>query len=321
LTSGETVDSSLGEPADRQLRREVAASLATPPRRLPGKLLYDERGCALFDRLTEQPEYYMTRTELDLVSKYATEIADQVPVTRLIDLGSGFVTKTKIILAALARRYGNIHYLPVDVSVDALQLANKIIGTHPNIEIEPVVADFETDMSFLRRSAPTLITVFGNTVGNLEADRRRSFLRNVREVLEPGGYVLLSVDLVKDPAVLVRAHNDVAQAAAEFHRHALHVINASMHADFDPDKFDYSARWNPAMSRVEMFLQPIVTHQVSIRDLPLEVTFAAGEEILAGFSVKFDEAALEAECAAAGFMPYKWWVDPLKRIGVLVAKC
>jgi L-histidine N-alpha-methyltransferase len=299
----------------------VAASLATPPRRLPGKLLYDERGCALFDRLTEQPEYYMTRTELDLVSKYATEIADQVPVTRLIDLGSGFVTKTKIILAALARRHGNIHYLPVDVSVDALQLANKIIGRHPNIEIEPVVADFETDMSFLRRPAPTLVTVFGNTVGNLEPDRRRSFLHNVRAMLAHGSYVLLSVDLVKDPAVLVRAHNDAGQAAAEFHRHALHVINASMRADFDPDKFDYSARWNPAMSRVEMFLQPTVTHQVSIRDLPLDVTLAAGEKILAGFSVKFDEAALEAECVAAGCTPYKWWVDPLKRIGVLVAKC
>ncbi|HVZ34675.1 MAG TPA: L-histidine N(alpha)-methyltransferase, partial [Polyangiaceae bacterium] len=43
---------------------EVLAGLRGQPKRLPCKLLYDARGSALFERITQLPEYYCTRVEL-----------------------------------------------------------------------------------------------------------------------------------------------------------------------------------------------------------------------------------------------------------------
>ena len=41
----------------------VRRGLTATPKRLPPFLFYDERGSRLFDRITELPEYYLTRAE------------------------------------------------------------------------------------------------------------------------------------------------------------------------------------------------------------------------------------------------------------------
>ena len=48
---------------------DVLAGLSARPRALPSKYFYDARGSALFECITRQPEYYLTRAELELLSR------------------------------------------------------------------------------------------------------------------------------------------------------------------------------------------------------------------------------------------------------------
>ena len=71
---------------------DVIAGLSSDPRTLPCKYFYDERGAALFQKICELPEYYVTRTEIDILDRNRAEIASQIgPNIELIGLGTGLL--------------------------------------------------------------------------------------------------------------------------------------------------------------------------------------------------------------------------------------
>src|SRR3954470_9031860 len=47
--------------------RAALSGLTASPKTLPATLFYDQEGCRLFYRITELPEYYLTRTETGLL--------------------------------------------------------------------------------------------------------------------------------------------------------------------------------------------------------------------------------------------------------------
>ena len=51
---------------------EVWCGLTKRPRSLVPWMLYDAEGSRLFERITSLPEYYPTRTEREILAKYAT---------------------------------------------------------------------------------------------------------------------------------------------------------------------------------------------------------------------------------------------------------
>jgi L-histidine N-alpha-methyltransferase len=51
----------------------VAAGLGRTSRALPPRYFYDAKGSALFERITELPEYYPTRTEAIILAGAAPE--------------------------------------------------------------------------------------------------------------------------------------------------------------------------------------------------------------------------------------------------------
>jgi len=60
-------------------------------RRMPTLLLYDEQGLRLFEDITYLEEYYLTNAEIEVLQKYADEIAGLVPTGSLVvELGSGY---------------------------------------------------------------------------------------------------------------------------------------------------------------------------------------------------------------------------------------
>ena len=60
-------------------------------KRMPTMLLYDERGLKLFEQITYLDEYYPTNAELEVLEKYADNIAARIPVgSRVVELGSGY---------------------------------------------------------------------------------------------------------------------------------------------------------------------------------------------------------------------------------------
>src|SRR5438477_103898 len=92
----------VSESESSDLLTDVIAGLSSNPRTLPCKYFYDERGAALFQKICELPEYYITRTEIDILDRHRAEIASQVGANiQLIGLGTGAGTKTRILIEAV----------------------------------------------------------------------------------------------------------------------------------------------------------------------------------------------------------------------------
>src|SRR6202451_3137204 len=83
------------------LRAAARAGLTASPKSLPPKWFYDAQGSALFDKITELPEYYPTRAEREILHATAAQIAGQTGARTLIELGSGSSDKTRVLLDAL----------------------------------------------------------------------------------------------------------------------------------------------------------------------------------------------------------------------------
>jgi L-histidine N-alpha-methyltransferase len=160
------------------------------------------------------------------------------------------------------------------------------------------------------------VAFLGSTIGNMVPAERAAFLRRVRASLRPGDSFLLGTDLVKDVGVLVAAYDDSAGVTAAFNKNVLAVLNAELGADFDLDAFEHVAVWDPANEWIEMRLRSTAEQRARVRDLDLDVRFAAGEEMRTEVSAKFRRAGVEAELAAAGLAMRAWWTDPGDQFGL-----
>src|SRR3954466_12234873 len=148
---------------------DVFEGLTKTPKSLPPRLFYDAAGSALFEEITRLPEYYLTRTESALLQQYAGEIAKRVGANvSVIELGAGTAAKTGTILKALSQRQLRVDYYPVDISVSALQVAEKSLnGSFPGVRVSPVATDYLSDCSFLDPVVGRkLVLYLGSSIGN-----------------------------------------------------------------------------------------------------------------------------------------------------------
>ena len=100
--------------ADPAFADEVLRGLRAERKTLPPKFFYDDRGAALFEEICEQPEYYLTRAELEILRACAPEIGALAgPRCALVEYGSGAGVKIRLLLDALERPAS---YTPVDIS-------------------------------------------------------------------------------------------------------------------------------------------------------------------------------------------------------------
>jgi L-histidine Nalpha-methyltransferase len=297
--------------SDRSLRDDVRTGLTATAKWLPPKWFYDARGSELFEEITRLPEYYPTRVERSVLVEHAPDIATVTNAKTLIELGSGSSEKTRLLLDALRTHGSLVKFVPLDVSASALTEAmDAIAADYPHLEVHGIVGDFTRHLQHLPRGGTRLVAFLGGTIGNFVPAERATFLAGLRAALEPGDWLLLGTDLVKDPGVLVPAYDDAAGVTAEFNRNVLHVLNARLGADFDVDAFTHVALWDAENEWIEMRLRADRAMRVHVPELDLVVDFAAGEELRTEVSAKFRRAGVQRELADAGFALRTWWTDP-----------
>src|SRR5271168_540979 len=294
---------------------EVRRGLTARPRSLSPWMFYDAEGSRLFERITTLPEYYPTRTERDILARYAEAIitatgSDYSRPLRLLELGAGTAAKTGVVLEAATRLREEVIYFPVDVSPDALEAAcDSIGGLLPDVRLQPMVANYVTHPPKLERFQGTTLAMYiGSSIGNFSPKEARTILRNLRSELRAGDALLLGTDLVKDEATLVRAYDDREGVTAAFNLNILHRLNRELGADFDTGCFRHRARWNRAESRIEMHLESTRDQWVDIPAAELSVPFAAFETIHTENSYKFTRKTLAALLDDAGFAIQQTWM-------------
>ncbi|HET6631857.1 MAG TPA: L-histidine N(alpha)-methyltransferase [Rhodanobacteraceae bacterium] len=289
---------------------DVCAGLSLSPKALSPKYFYDAEGSRLFERICQQPEYYLTRIELALMREQVTSMAAALgPEVALVEYGSGSGIKTRLLLEHLEEP---VAYVPVEISRSALDASvAELRARFPRIEMLPVCADFTRSLALPqpRRAQRRNVIYFpGSTIGNFDRPDALALLVNMREEIGAGGAALVGVDLVKDPAVLTAAYNDAAGVTAHFTLNMLARFNRELEADFDMDAFAHRAVYNAAAERIETSIVSLKAQTVHVGGRAFD--FAEGEAMAVELSCKYSLESFAALAARAGLRVERVWTDP-----------
>lgn len=316
-----TAPQQLAPTESADLFTDVIAGLSSNPRTLPCKYFYDARGAALFQDICELPEYYITRTEIDILAQNRTDIAAQLgPNIELIGLGTGAGTKTRILIEALDNP---AVYVPVDISEKQLRQSTALFRKiFPKLEILPVCADYLQPVvlpSPTKKPARNVVYFPGSTIGNFEPDEALQFLRRVANVSRDNGGLLIGVDLKKRRDVLEAAYNDRAGVTAQFNLNLLERVNRELGANFDLECWRHRAIYNSKAGRIEMHLISDLDQFVHIEQHKFH--FRRGEKIITEFSYKYSPDEFAALAGKAGFNFIRMWTDAADLFGLFYFCC
>jgi dimethylhistidine N-methyltransferase len=287
---------------------DVLKGLKSTPKRISPKYFYDAVGSALFEQITDLPEYYPTRTELSILQDNASAIAAYIPAgSALVEFGSGSSRKTRILLAAAPQLAA---YVPVDISGEMLeQEAVGLRKEFPNLKVLPVAADFTHPFDLPDSAPATRVGFFpGSTIGNFEPHEAAAFLRNAAKILGHGATLIVGTDLQKDSSILNAAYNDAAGVTRDFNFNLLTRINRELEGTFDLASFEHHAFYNRERHRIEMHLASNKRQKVRVAGECVE--FRAGETIHTENSYKYSANSFSALARGTGWTPVAAWTDP-----------
>jgi len=313
----------------------IAAVLGLSAKRksLPAWLFYDATGSSLFERITELPEYYPTRTERALLVNYSDEILELASAGKSVsisELGAGTASKTGVLLQSAICRQERVFYQPIDVSEVSLQAACENINQRiPGVTVLPQLSNYVSEQIRIERPAgkKVLVLYMGSSIGNFLAGERIRILRSLRDTLEPEEGLLLGTDLApgqhKSLQALFAAYDDSEGVTAKFNLNLLKRLNREVSMNFNPSLFRHLIRWNAVESRIEMHLESLVQQEVMVPagldGLELRICFNKGETIHTENSYKFNTATIDEMLSAAGFSVMKVWTDPLQTFAITLA--
>lgn len=286
---------------------QIVEGLGARPKWLPSMLLYDARGSKLFEQICQTPEYYLARAELEIMRRFAPEMARACgPRCLLIEYGSGNGAKTRLLLRHLREVAA---YVPIDISLDALQSwANALSAEQPQLRVFPVCADYTRRYEIPLVSARRRVVYFpGSTLGNLEQRDAEAFLQRAGSTCGSGGGLLIGIDLHKDVAILEPAYADAEGVTAEFELNVLERLNREFGADFDVNAFEYLSFYNRERQRIEMYLVSQREQRVHIGGA--EFALARGERIRTEYSYKYELAEFADLARSAGLTVSRVWLD------------
>jgi dimethylhistidine N-methyltransferase len=289
---------------------EILEGLRATPKRIGAKYFYDDTGSMLFDKITEQPEYYPTRTEIGILRDNAAAIAGLIrPGSAIVEFGSGCAGKIRILLDAM--QAAQMIYVPVDICAGVLEHeARRLRQDFPGLAVHPVSADFSRpfDLPEAARAAPARAGFFpGSTIGNFERHQAAAFFREAGRTLGPDSILIVGVDLIKSNEILHAAYNDAAGYTAKFNLNLLTRINRELGANFHLRQFEHHAFYNRERHRIEMHLASLKRQKVKVCGETIE--FRVGETIHTENSYKYSVESFGALARGNGWTPLAVWKD------------
>lgn len=296
------IDNFLPKNGDQELEKNILADLTSSPKKISSVFFYDAKGSKLFEEITKLPEYYLTRTEINLLKEAAPQIGDKLRNVDIVEFGSGDCTKISILLDTIPEEFRDtVCYVPVDVSDVAVEKSSNILlNKFPGIRIHGIVADFISQLDVIPKDTKKVFCFLGSTIGNLSMEKIKQFLVDLSEIMHSGDLLLLGFDMVKSKEVLEKAYNDSKNVTERFNKNILNVVNNHIGTDFDPDTFEHIAFYNERFSRIEMHLKAIKDLEISCPSLPTKIYIKKGETIHTENSRKFTDENIKSLVSSAG---------------------
>ncbi len=291
----------------------IRNGLTASPKHLAPKYFYDALGSHLFEAICLLPDYYLTRAEAEILSRYAGEIIEQIKGTvMLVELGSGSSAKSRFLIRELVGRQGSLHYQPIDISPTMLaESSAALLSEFPGLRITAIAGDYTESLSLSEHSSDErrLVLFLGSNIGNYDPPAARALIARLRAALLPGDALLIGADLRKPAERLEAAYDDSLGLTAAFNLNLLLRINRELGGQFDLRSFAHRAKFNPVLGRVEMHLESRVAQDVEIAALDLTLHFTAGETIHTENSYKYQVEELAALAGETGFEVARSWFD------------
>jgi dimethylhistidine N-methyltransferase len=309
------------EPQTGDFKRSVIDGLSKPQKSLEPKFFYDFRGSELFEKIVEQPEYYVPDVEIEILKSSASEIGDLLPQDfLLIELGSGASEKIRSLLRSLSNLKT---YCGIDISKEFLiESCKRLEEDFPKLDVIAICADYTNNFELpqdIQQKYKKRVGFFpGSTIGNLTVSARQKLFADLRKMLGDEGYFLCGFDLMKDKDVLESAYNDSSGVTAAFNKNLIARIQKELDAEIKPEDFSHQAHLNKELARIEMHLYAKRDLELKIGDSRFEIK--KGESIHTESSHKFTKELIEKELSTAGFTVEKTWTDKKNYFEIALAR-
>ncbi|MEL7118957.1 MAG: L-histidine N(alpha)-methyltransferase [Bacteroidota bacterium] len=296
-----TIDSELA-----LFQKEILEGLKANPKRLPSKYFYDEKGDELFQQIMEMPSYYLTNCETEIFQNQKAEILKAIDYKsfKLVELGAGDGTKTKILLEYFMEQNIDIQYCPIDISENVLNiLAEHIKQDLPSLDLQLLVGDYFRMLDRLSDTSdqPKVILFLGSNIGNMTSKEAIAFLQEVYAHMSDGDLFMIGFDLKKNPQTILDAYNDDTQITAAFNFNLLSRINKTLNADFDIDQFLHWPTYNPITGETKSYLVSKIEQTVTFGNTNDQIHFEAWEAIDMELSQKYSISEINQKAISCGF--------------------
>lgn len=290
----------------------VREGLGMRQKALPARFFYDQRGSELFERITELPEYYLTRCEQSILDRSGNSILSELgPELAIVEFGSGSSKKTRTLIEATLSRQSSLDYYPIDISGDFLrQTAANLQERYEGLTVKAIQAEYFDAISNLpAHDGPRLVLFLGSNIGNFTRAEALQFLSEVSRRLKREDRLLVGTDLQKPPAIIQAAYNDSLGVTAAFNKNVLTRINRELGGEFSMFSFEHEAPYLAGEGKVEMRLVSLLDQEVGIASLGRSYRFREGEWIHTEDSHKFTLQGFEALCSEAGLCLQESYLD------------
>ncbi len=299
---------SASEQKQNTFAEDVLEGLSADPKYLSSKYFYDDEGSRLFQEIMKLPEYYLTRSEFEILSNQTEEIFNAFNSGEtefdLIELGAGDGLKTAVLVEYLLKQKSNFRFIPIDISSEALNfLTDKFHKQFPDLDIQPEQGDyFKTLKTFSEKSDKKKIILFlGSNIGNFSEEQALSFFKDLRRVMNERDLLFIGFDLHKNPKTILNAYDDSLGVTAKFNLNLLKRINRELDADFNIEEFSHYASYHPLERAARSFLISQKDQSVAIKSLGRTFEFKKWEPIYMEVSQKYGVKMIERLAAESGF--------------------
>lgn len=307
-----------------QFAKDVLTGLTAQKKHLPVKYLYDHIGSSLFEKITQDEHYYLTRAEEAILNQFSPQIVQTLTEnTALVELGCGSAMKTRKIIEALLAKNGSSLFVPIDISGDFLiENAKKLYADYPNLNILGIVADYHIGLEELVKQVrqPKLVLWLGSDIAHIDYIQTAELLRNnIIPLLNQGDKLLLGIDLKKSAHALHMAYGCVKQTCRIhqiFTRNLLHRINRELVGNFKVKSFQRHCFYCEEKGCVVIYLECMETQTVTIKKLGLKLNFVLGDRIQIHNTYKYNNQDIQRLAVASGLQLEQQWFDPKKLFSV-----